>query len=151
MCRHPVLALSTLLLSVVGSTPADAGAQPRTGPTTVEAFADAFASVVRARDVDAWTELVTEDVVMMPPGGRVVEGRRAFHDLWSRSFEGRSGPNPLRVTLRDARVLGEVAVVRADYGPEEAGPVGQYVWLLERDARDVWRLAWWIFTRRSAR
>lgn len=149
MSRHALLVLAAFVPLAAREAPARAAAQSPPGPTTVEAFAHAFVSAVRARDVDRWTELVADDVVMMAPGGRVVDGRRAFHDLWSRSFQGRSGPNPLRVDLLEIRKSEPLAAVRADYGPEGAGPVGQYVWVLERDEAGAWQLAWWIFTRRS--
>lgn len=119
------------------------------GPTTVPDFAAAFVSAVADWDVDAWAELVTDDVVMMAPNGRIIEGRDAFHDLWTRAFEGRTGRNPLEVVVRDIRSEGDLAVVRADYGPENREPVGQYVWMLERDEGGTWALAWWMFNRRS--
>lgn len=111
-------------------------------------FASAFEAAVRAYDVERWVELVSEDVVMMAPGGRLVEGRDDFRELWTRSFEGQTGPNPLSVVVRDVRASGELAVVRADYGPEGAEPVGRYVWVLTRRPGDGWLLDWWIFTRR---
>lgn len=149
MSRPRAIVLATLVLGATLGASADATGQARSGAETVEAFTEAFVGAVRAYDVDTWAELVAEDVVMMTPTGRVAEGRSAFHDVWSRAFEGRSGPNPLEVSVRESRVLGDVAAVRADYGPEEGGPVGQYVWLLERDDEGAWRLAWWIFTRGS--
>lgn len=136
--------------AVLAGLPAPAESQASRGPETVEAFAEAFVTAVRGWDVDAWAELVTENVVMMAPSGRMVEGRSAFRELWERSFQGQTGRNPLQVRVRDVRRGEDMAVVRADYGPEGADPVGQYVWLLERDDRAGWLLAWWIFNRRPA-
>jgi len=118
-------------------------------PADIERFTQRFQTAVRAYDVVAWTDLVSDDVVMMSPNGRVVQGRDAFRALWARTFEGRSGPNPLQLTVREVRAAGELAMVRADYGPEGAPPVGQYVWLLERGGAEGWSLAWWIFNRGS--
>lgn len=118
-------------------------------PTSLSGFRDAFVAAVADWNVDAWAELVTEDVVMMAPNGRVVEGRQAFRELWSRTFEGRSGVNPLEVEIQGFTVSGDLAVVRADYGPRDRDPVGQYVWKLIREEGGEWRLAWWIFNRRS--
>lgn len=140
--RPAIVALAALSLTV----PETAAAQGP-DPTTVPGFRDAFVEAVARWDVDAWAELVTEDVVMMAPDGRVIEGRDAFHELWSRSFEGRSGLNPLHVEIRDFTVSGELAVVRADYGPRGRDPVGQYVWKLVRKEDGEWRLRWWIFNR----
>lgn len=53
-----------------------------------EALADrreAWVAAVGARDLDAYAELVTEDVVWLPPGQDAVVGRRAFRD-WLRPF-----------------------------------------------------------------
>jgi len=69
--------------------------------------------------------------------------------MWKRTFEGRTGRNPLEVVVRDVLTEGNLAVVRTDYGPEGREPVGQYVWALERDERGAWMLAWWIFNRRN--
>lgn len=77
------------------------------------------------------------------------EGRDAFRELWSRTFEGRTGVNPLEVEVRGSIVEGDLAVVRADYGPEGRDPVGQYVWTLVRSDDDAWRPRWWIFTREA--
>lgn len=141
-----------LALAAVGTALATAAplvAQEGPPLRTVEAYAEAFVSAVARWDVDAWAQLVTEDVVMMAPSGRTVEGREAFHELWTRTFEGRTGVNPLSVNVLEVRSEGDLAVVRAEYGPQGADPVGQYVWTLERDERGGWILAWWIFNRRT--
>jgi len=138
---------ATLLALALAVTPA--AAQEAAEPETPEAFTEAFVSAVRDWDVERWAGLVTEDVVMMAPNGRVVEGRDAFHELWTRTFEGRTGVNPLQVRVRGSMVEGDLAVVRADYGPEGREPVGQYVWTLVRAHDDGWRLRWWIFNRNS--
>ena len=52
------------------------------------------------------------------------------------------------VAVKDVRSQGDLAVVRADYGPDGAEPVGQYVWTLERGAQGTWTLSWWIFNRK---
>jgi len=152
MNRH-ALPVAGALAGLLLWAPAPAGAQEspaREGPRTVPDFTTAFVSAVRDWNVEAWAELVADDVVMMAPNGRIVEGREAFRDLWTRTFEGRTGVNPLKVVLKDVRSEGDLAVVRADYGPEGREPVGQYVWTLERDERGTWSLAWWIFNRRGA-
>lgn len=140
----PLLAAVALALAV---GPRSVIAQAPGEPRTVPAFVDAFVTAVRAWDADAWAALVTEDVVMMTPGGSVVEGRRAFRDLWTRTFEGRTGANPLHVEVRESVIVGDLAVVRADYGPTGRDPVGQYVWTLVRRPGGPWALDWWIFTR----
>lgn len=132
------------------SAPAPAAAQQDPAPEIAESFAESFVSAVRVWDVERWAELVTEDVVMMAPSGRVVEGRDAFRELWSRTFEGRTGVNPLQVEIRGSIVEGDLAVVRADYGPEGRDPVGQYVWTLVRSDEGDWKLEWWIFNRKPA-
>lgn len=117
---------------------------------TIDGYVSAWVAAVRTYDVDRWAALVDRDVVMMAPNGRVIEGRDAFHELWARSFEGQSGTNPLHVEVIETRVGDDSAVLRADYGPIGADPVGQYVWVLERDADGLWSMAWWIFNRRPA-
>ena len=119
---------------------------PAPVPEEVVAFATAFQEAVRAYDVDAWTAMVSEDVVMMAPNGRSLEGRGAFHDLWSRTFEGATGTNPLSLRILGSKRDGGLMAVRLAYGPEGADPVGRYVWLLERDPDGALVLAWWIFT-----
>lgn len=144
--RHRISA-AIVALCLSGATASTAAQAPDEG--TVTGFRDAFVGAVRGWDVNAWAELVTDDVVMMAPDGRVIEGRDAFRELWTRSFEGRSGRNPLHVEIREHEILDAVALVRADYGPEGRDPVGQYVWKLVRTDEGRWRLDWWIFTRRQ--
>jgi len=135
------------VFAAAGPFHGELAAQAGPGPRTVQEFTDAFVSAVRVWDVDAWSALVSEDVVMMAPNGRKLEGREAFRELWARTFAGQTGRNPLKVVVNDSVVEGDLAVVRADYGPEGADPVGQYVWMLRRDGRGVWVLSWWIFNR----
>lgn len=116
----------------------------------VERFATAFQEAVRAYDVDAWADLVTEEVVMMVADARMTEGRDAFRELWERTFEGRTGPNPLSVAVQEVLESGDLVAVRADYGPEGRDPVGQYVWVLERGKDGDLLLRWWMFSRRGA-
>lgn len=153
MSRFPFsrafLAALLALVPTPSLGPRSVTAQEAADATTPEAFAEAFVSAVRAWDVERWAGLVTEDVVMMAPSGRVVEGRDAFRELWTRTFEGRTGVNPLKVEVRGSMVEGDLAVVRADYGPEGRDPVGQYVWTLVRSDEGDWRLRWWIFNRKD--
>lgn len=137
-----------LLLLLLAPRPGLGQASPAPVPEDVRAFTSAFLEAVRSYDVDGWADLVSEDVVMMAPNGRVVEGREAFRELWARSFAGQSGLNPLTVLVRDVRASEGLAVVRADYGPEGADPVGQYVWVLIPGPDGGWLLDWWIFNRR---
>lgn len=144
--RQASYATTWIMLLAVG--PTTVRAQEPAVPEDIRRYTESFEEAVRAYDVDAWTELVADDVVMMAPNGRMLEGKTAFHDLWSRSFEGQTGANPLRVSLHEVRVADDLAVVRAGYGPEGADAVGQYVWILERPRADQpWVLAWWIFNR----
>lgn len=145
----PLRPLPALLMFLIAcsSSPGDPDAPD--GDQAVAEFARAVETAVRAWDVDAWTSLVAEDVVMMAPNGRIVEGRDAFRALWERTFEGQTGSNPLQLTLRETRIEGDIAVVRAEYGPEGAAPVGHYVWLLERGEDGQWLKSWWIFTRNT--
>ncbi len=113
----------------------------------VQAFSNAFVAAVRAYDVDAWSELVTDDIVMMTPAGDSTEGRAAFEAVWRRTFSGRTGRNPLQVSVRDIAEAGGKIMVRADYGPEGRDPVGIYFWLLARDPAGDLKLEWWAFTR----
>lgn len=119
-------------------------------PPSIEAFREAFVSAVQAWDVDRWSQLFAENGVMMAPSGRMLEGREAFHRLWTNTFEGRTGRNPLSVQIDDVRIQDDLAVVRATYGPEGGDSVGQYVWVLRRSSSSTgspWILDWWIFNR----
>lgn len=137
-----------LLVGLLAPVPISAQAAPDI-PDAIARFTSRFQDAVRSYDVETWATLVSEDIVMMAPSGRTVEGREAFRALWSRTFEGQSGPNPLRIDVQEVRVSGDQAIVRANYGPEAADPVGQYVWVLEHDDGEEWLLSWWIFNRRS--
>lgn len=137
-----------LLVSLLAPAPISGQSAPEI-PDAIARFTSGFENAVRSYDVEAWAALVSEDIVMMAPSGRTVEGREAFRALWSRTFEGQSGPNPLSIEVQEVRMSGDQAVVRANYGSEAADPVGQYVWVLERADGEEWLLSWWIFNRRS--
>lgn len=114
----------------------------------VRRFVSDFEDAVRAYDTDRWASLMAEDVVMMSPSGRMLEGRTAFRSFWERAFAGQSGSNPLSITVNDTLISDGLIAVRAHYGPDGQDPVGQYVWMLARQPDGVWQLKWWIFNRR---
>jgi len=155
MNRHNYRLETLIVLFVFFATMLTAQAQSRgpnesTLPVSIQQFRDAFVATVRDRDVNSWAELLAESGVMMTPSGQTTEGRAAFREYWNRAFQGATGPNPLEVTIQDARIGADLAVVRADYGPAGREPVGQYVWVLERENSEPWMLVWWMYNRRSS-
>jgi len=127
------------------------GSEPPKGYEDIaQQMATQIQRAVRRYDTDRWSELMAEDVVMMTPGGTLLQGRDAFHNFWTRAFEGRTGPNPLEIRIDEVRASRHLIMVRARYGPEGNEAVGQYVWLLSRARDDEWRVSWWIFNRRAA-
>lgn len=139
-----------VLLFALLSPPGTMAQAPAVNADGIEEFQQAFEQAVRSWDIVEWAALLHEDAVMMTPFGQTIEGREAFRRYWERAWEGRagSGPNPLRLELRETLIEGDLATVRLAYGPEGGETVGDYVWILTRSADGSWRLEWWIFTRR---
>jgi ketosteroid isomerase-like protein len=98
---------------------------------------------------DAVAEIMTEDVVSMPAGQPLLEGRDAWL-AWVESqdfsvaeltaeaveIDGRDGFAYLRVTYSEAFTVAGVA--------EAVEEVGKCVWVLRRQANGSWLVSTWI-------
>lgn len=117
-----------------------------------EAIAEIRETYMRAFNegrIDEVIELHAEDVISMPAGMPLLEGREALRDLTTESF--RNAPEGFRFEFEaeDLRIADgwavERGVTRAYQDEEESGiPGGKYVMLYERDEEGCWRIAWSI-------
>lgn len=106
--------------------------------------------VVNARDVDGYVELLTEDVVWLPPGQPALSGRRAF-ETWVRPFFERFS-YAFTLTEPDVRLAGDWAVERGAFtstmksldGGEPQQHAGRYMVLWRRVAEGEWRIERYI-------
>jgi uncharacterized protein (TIGR02246 family) len=106
----------------------------------------AWSDAVNARDIDAYADIVAEDVVWIPPSGDAIVGRAAFR-RWLEPFFGAfeydyGASNPRYV---DA---GDWIVERSDFesritpvaGGSTMSHPGSYLVIWRRDADGLWRI-----------
>lgn len=121
--------------------------------TTVAELPDALAESHRAwieavdrTDLEAYAELVCEDVVWLPPGEEAVEGREAFREWLAPFFEEWRydfSVEDARFRVAGGRAMEKgrfVSRMAARVGPKEVEHVGHYVVLWRRDEDDTWRI-----------
>jgi uncharacterized protein (TIGR02246 family) len=103
-------------------------------------------AAVNARDLDAYAELVAEDVVWIPPAGEALVGREAFR-RWLAPF---FGAYAYEYSVSNIRWLpagdwvAESSRFASRMTPAGGGStmshVGAYMALWKRDADGVWRI-----------
>ncbi len=109
----------------------------------------AWIEVVTSGDVDAYADLVTEDVVWMPPHGPAVVGRAAFRSWLRPFFEEYAYEFSLEGVRSRAseRWIAETGTFRSRMTPGGGGAAaehgGRYLALWRRDA-GAWRIERYI-------
>lgn len=103
-------------------------------------------AAVNAGDLDAYADLVTEDLVWLPPAGDAIEGRKGFRD-WLEPFFGRYS---YEFSVEPARVrafegwCAETGTFRSVMTPRSGGEPqvhgGSYTLLWRREDDGVWRI-----------
>lgn len=116
------------------------------GSSGIAARRRRWQEVVNEGDVDAYADLVTEDVVWLPPGGSPIQGRNAFR-LWLEPFFARYAyrfaVEPARSRTWDGWCAEHgrfVSVLQEKSGGAEAEHGGSYFVLWRREPDDLWRI-----------
>lgn len=128
-------------------------AQNETTPGDLHPIAERrqqWIDAVNARDVDRYIELLTEDIVWLPPGQPALSGRPAFA-AWVRPFFERFGYE-FGITEPTVRPAGKWAVERGTFqtrmtplkGGEVGFHTGAYLALWRKEADDTWRIERYI-------
>ena len=107
-------------------------------------------AAVNARDVDRYLELLTDDVVWLPPGQSALSGRRAFK-AWVQPFFERYSYEFV-ITEPSVRLAGDWAVERGGFRTKmrslDDGQTGRhagtYLVLWRRESGDTWRIERYI-------
>lgn len=104
-----------------------------------------WTSVVNGRDLEGYADLVTEDVVWLPPSGEPITGREAFR-AWLEPFftryEYRFSVEPVQIRAFDGW-RAEIGRFRSILTADEDAPqehTGEYFVLWRLDSDDVWRI-----------
>ena len=124
-----------------------------TMPSDLQAIAhqrQQWTAAVNARDVDRYLELLTEDVVWLPPGQSALSGRRAF-EAWVRPFFERFSYE-FTITEPAVRLAGDWAVERGAFHTkmrslddgQTGHHAGTYLVLWRREAGGTWRIERYI-------
>jgi uncharacterized protein (TIGR02246 family) len=107
-------------------------------------------AAVNARDVDRYLDLLTDDIVWLPPGAAALSGKAAF-GAWVQPFFERFDYE-FALTDPDVRVAGGWAVERGAFQTQmrslsdgQSGHHGgRYLVLWRTDADDMWRIERYI-------
>lgn len=107
-------------------------------------------AAVNARDVDRYLEVLTEDIVWLPPGQPALSGRGAF-ESWVRPFFERF-IYEFALLEPDVQIAGDWAVERGTFQTQmrslDDGRSGQhsgrYLVLWRRESDDTWRIERYI-------
>jgi uncharacterized protein (TIGR02246 family) len=105
----------------------------QTQTTALKQRHQAWVEAVNSGDLAGWVAIVTEDIVWIPPGQTVIEGRAALVE-WLRPFL-EDYEYEYATTGQAVRLVGERALERSAYvsrlrsrrGGEELEHVGSYV------------------------
>jgi len=122
---------------------------------SIELRRQEWAAVVNARDVDGYIELLTDDVVWIPPGQPAVSGKQAFAS-WVRPFFERFSYEFV-ITEPELRVAGNWALERGTFETKmkslNDGKTGQhagaYLVLWRKEGGGVWRIERYVDDTRS--
>jgi len=109
-----------------------------------------WSAAVNERDVDGYLELLTEDIVWLPPGQPALSGKEAF-ESWVRPFFERFSYEFV-IGEAEVRMAGDWAVERGTFQTKmrslDDGQVGRhggtYLVLWRRDIDDTWRIERYI-------
>lgn len=115
------------------------------GSPELEAARARWVAAVNARDLEAYCDIVTEDVVWLPPAGDVVRGRSGFRE-WLAPFFDRF-EYAFRLLDPRAREAGGWAVEAGGFrsrlrppGGDWSEHAGSYTLLWRRDGDGPWRI-----------
>jgi uncharacterized protein (TIGR02246 family) len=117
---------------------------------TIEHQRQQWTAAVNARDVDRYLELLTEDIVWLPPGQPALSGRRAF-ESWVRPFFERFSYEFV-ITEAEVQLAGDWAVergtfqtkMRAQDDGQSGDHAGTYLVLWRREPGGTWRIERYI-------
>ena len=121
----------------------------RTGGNEVDPLREQheqWAAAVNARDIEAYAELVVEDVVWIPPAGDAIVGRHAFREWLKPFFE--SYDYEYSATNAKFLAAGDWIAERSDFesrmtpvgGGATMSHTGVYLAIWRRDSDGIWRI-----------
>lgn len=109
---------------------------------SVDRFRASYLESVRQFDATGQARHFTADAVMYRPGQPPLESREEIRTFWTNRWNGETGINPLVLYPRETIRAGDIVVERGAFGPEGTDPVGDFVWVLEREGVGEWKIRW---------
>jgi len=122
---------------------------------SIERRRQEWIAAVNARDVDGYLDLLTDDVVWLPPGQPAISGNQAFASWVGQFFERFS--YEFVITEPEVRVAGNWAVERGAFQTKltslndgQAGQhAGRYLVLWRKEGDGAWRIERYVDDTRS--
>jgi ketosteroid isomerase-like protein len=139
--------LSALAVGTAVSGCASSGGGHSAGEAAVHRAHDDFVSAINSNDLDSILEMLTHDVVFMPPNSPRLIGKPAIR-YWAQGYLNAFETRWVKTTL-ELVVLNEWAFEQYSYestdtprdGGEALHDIGKGIMIYRRDSDGVWRVA----------
>ena len=109
-----LLAITVLLLAACGSSQTTSDTQARDAESYIKTGEAAFATAMRANDMDAIVNMYTADATLMPPNLPAAHGSNAIRATWT-GFLGQFSSADITLTPDDVQQSGDLAAETGRY------------------------------------
>jgi uncharacterized protein (TIGR02246 family) len=109
-----LLAITVLLLAACGSSQMSSDTQSRDAESYIKTGEAAFATAMRANDMDAIVNMYTADATLMPPNLPAAHGPNAIRATWT-GFLGQFSSTDITLTADDVQQSGDLAAETGRY------------------------------------
>ncbi len=142
------LVVTTAAFAALVLAPLPARAQAEVSDAeAIASLRQKFVAAFNRADVEGMADMVTDDVVTMPPNQPAVVGKDATRSWWSEGFD--AARSHLEVSAQELEVAGDWAFDRLDWtmettptgGGETTRDNGKSVWIWRQQPDGSWQIA----------
>ena len=134
------LAMFVVLVTLAGCQSAPVGLSD-TDKAAIRSASQKYVEAANAQNVDAWSQLVSENAVYMPENHAPLEGRKAVAEWFSAPQS--QGPLTLSLTTAEIEGRGDVAFVRGAYSLTRNNAnvgTGNFIEIWQKESDGMWRI-----------